>query len=323
MWQNKSEALLHQPLANPTSWAGAFQHDLVKLAVGRRLQAPVAAAPAYLAAAAVMMVKDEADIIGENLLWMFHTGLRRIIILDNDSTDATAAIVERFRRAHGDVELLVLKDPLLRYMQSEKTTGLFRLAISIWPDLRWVIPVDADEFLIAEAGLAALDEVARPADAVVIPKVIHFRQDHGLDPGDDAMADMACRSSLFFVPPKIIARPNPLAIVTQGNHQIRFADEHRAVYEGGLRHGLYYREFPNRSFAHFLRKVRNGGTAIKAAEAFLGHRIGGWHWVDYHEILTTQGPDQLRAIYQRDCIRQPGGGFVLDEFLVDASALRN
>ena len=272
IWGHDPISLKEQPLIDPTTWAGAIQRETVSFGTGATLHTPDQPGPAYAGAAVVMMAKDEADIIGENLVWLYATGARRFIIDDNGSTDATAVIIERFRRARHDVELLVLKDPIVRYMQAEKTTGLFRLALSIWPDLRWVVPVDADEFLIAERGLGVLDAVDGGVDAVAIPKAVHFRPPGAVHAGGSIMGKMDHRSPMFCVPPKIITRTNILTTITQGNHKVRLLDNRPPVYAGGFGLGLYYREFPTRSFEHFLRKIRNGGPAVKAAELHLATR---------------------------------------------------
>ena len=322
IWGQNPGALREQPLVNPETWAGAVQHDVVRFGLEAPLRTPAQPGKAYFAAAVVMMVKDEADIIGENLTWLYFTGLRRFVLLDNGSTDETAVIIERFRRAHQDSEVLVLKDPLIRYMQAEKTTGLYRLAISIWPDVRWIIPADADEFLIAEQGYEVLDDNSSRVDAVSIPKVIHFRREDSLQHGASVMGRMDYRSPLFCVPPKIVARNNLFITITQGNHKVRLVDDRPPIYTGGFKLGLYYREFPTRSFQHFLCKIRNGGPAIKAAEAFLGRKVGGEHWVNYYEALQSGGEGNLLKIYLSEWVRTSAPGFVVDPFVVDASALK-
>ncbi len=322
IWGLNPAAVREQPLVNPETWAGAVQHDILRFGLEAPLRTPPAPGKAYFAAAVVMMVKDEADIIGENLSWLYYTGLRRFVLLDNGSTDNTSVIIERFRRAYRDTEVLVLKDPLIRYMQAEKTTGLFRLAISIWPDIRWVIPADADEFLIAEQGYEVLDENSSRVDAISIPKVIHFRREDSVATEASVMGRMDYRSPLFCVPPKIIARNNLFITITQGNHKVRLVDDRGPVYASGLKLGLYYREFPTRSFQHFLCKIRNGGPAIKAAESFLGRKVGGEHWVNYYEALQSGGEGHLLAIYIREWVRANSPGFVVDPFVVNADALK-
>ena len=321
IWQSNPEALRQQPLTSRGSWAGAVQHDLVSFGLDGQLRLPGRAGEPYLGAAMVMMAKDEADIIGENLTWHYAAGLRRFIFIDNGSTDETAVIIKRFQRLRLDAEVIVVNDPIVRYMQAEKTTGLYRLALSIWPDIRWVIPADADEFLVATDGLSVLDDVPNGIDALSVAKVIHFRELGRPFNGRSRMEQMTVRSPPFCVPPKIIARHDLFLTITQGNHKVRLVDNRVPVYAGAFGHGLYYREFPTRSFEQFLRKVRNGGPAIKAAEAFLGHKVGGEHWIKYHDELLAGGEEHLLGVYQRDWIRDVSNGFVHDLFSVDASHL--
>ena len=128
------------------------------------------------------------------------------------------------------------------------------------------------------------------------------------------MARMACRSELFVVPPKVAAVHDPLLTITQGNHKVALLDRRPARYKGGFGFGLYYREFPTRSFEHFLRKVRNGGRAVRAAEAYLGRPVGGEHWTQYYDQLQSGGEVQLLETYRREWIREYGPGFVSDAF---------
>lgn len=321
IWNLNIHALRDLPPIDPHCWAGAVHNELQRFGMDARLQTPEASGAPFLAAAVVMMVKDEGDIIGENLTWLYHIGIRRFIVINNESIDNTEKILNNFDCIYKDVELLVLRDPLVRYMQAEKTTGMYRLALSIWPDIRWIIPVDADEFLIAEHGISVLDEIDGRFDAVSIPKTVHFRSGDTHESSESVMRRMPLRSTLFIVPPKIIGRNNLLMTIEQGNHKVRFIDERPPVYIGGFQFGLYYREFPTRSFTHFLRKIANGGRAIKEAEAFLGRKVGGEHWVRLYEQLQEGGEEGLFEIYQRDWIRTDGERCIIDPFVVDAGAL--
>lgn len=44
------------------------------------------------------MVKDEEDVIFENLVWHFCVGFRKFIIVDNNSTDKTRILIEKFQK---------------------------------------------------------------------------------------------------------------------------------------------------------------------------------------------------------------------------------
>ncbi len=315
IWSLNPRSLSEQPTIDARSWAGSVQAEVRRFGLAPQLGMPSMPAAPYLRAAVVMMVKDEADIITQNLLWLHAIGLRRMIVLDNNSTDGTAMLLTLFAHDHPEVELVTVHDPLVRYMQAEKTTGLYRMALSLWPDLRWVFPIDADEFLIPQMGLTALDSVPSGIDALTIPKVIHFRHSLTAEGAElSVMERMAYRSPLFVVPPKIVAVHDPFIRITQGNHKVSLLDNRPPAYQGGFSLGFYYREFPTRSFEQFLRKVRNGGPAIRAAEAYLGRPIGGEHWVQYYDQLRAGGEVQLLETYRREWVRGEAQDFVLDSF---------
>jgi hypothetical protein len=315
IWSLNPRSLSEQPTIDVRSWAGSVQSEVRQFGLAPVLLAASLPAPAYLKAAVVMMVKDEADIILQNLCWLHAIGVRRMIVLDNNSSDGTALKLTLFAHDHPEVELVTVHDPLVRYMQAEKTTGLYRMALSLWPDLRWVFPIDADEFLIPQRGLAVLDQVPSGIDALTIPKVIHFRHSLSAEGAElGVMERMAYRSPLFVVPPKVVAVHDPFIRITQGNHKVLLMDNRPAAYEGGFSYGFYYREFPTRSFEHFLRKVGNGGPAIRAAEAYLGHSVGGEHWTTYYDQLQAGGEAQLLEVYRREWVRGAAAEFVLDGF---------
>lgn len=261
------------------------------------------------------MVKDEADIIHANLCWLHHIGARRFMVMDNMSADGTWQELMRFQADRPDAELLLIRDPVIAHYQSEKISAMAHLAKARWPDLDWVLPVDADEFCQAKRGLQALGEVPGHVQALTVPKVIHFLRKGSKEasPGRADFANMSVRSSLFCVPPKVMARADPALRIRQGNHSVFAEHDMPVIYAGAFGYGFFHREFQTRSFAQFLRKVRNGGAAILAARAD-GRNVGGEHWLAWHKTLAEQGEAGLRAVYEEQCFREPGGGYVHDHF---------
>jgi hypothetical protein len=125
-------------------------------------------------------------------------------------------------------------------------------------------------------------------------------------------------SPIFEVPPKIALRADLDLSITQGNHMVaRVSCSGR--YEGGFKHGLYYREYPVRSFEHFLRKTRNGGRAIRSAEAFVGHSVGGGHWLEVYDLLHSAGEAALFERYQHHWISDAHERFRFKSFRGAAS----
>jgi hypothetical protein len=316
IWHHDPEGLARTAPCDPQSWAGSVQQELLTHGIGADLAAPPGPFPAYPRCAVVTMVKDEADIIHAALSWLYHIGARRFLLMDNMSSDGTWQQLMRFQTDRPDVELLVIRDPVVAYYQSEKMSALAQLAKAHWPDIGWVLPVDADEFCVARRGLQALDEVPAHVEALTVPKVIHFLRAGTPEaaPGPADFARMSVRSSLFCVPPKVIARADPSLRISQGNHKIFAEHDRQIVYAGAFRYGFFHREFQTRSFAHFVRKVRNGGAAILAAQAD-GRNVGGEHWLAWHKTLTEQGEEGLRAVFATQCFRTPGGGYLDDVFV--------
>jgi hypothetical protein len=301
VWSHNPDGLVNAPDASTTSWAGSVQQEVRMF--GNRPEAgwPAAKADPYPAMALIMMVKDEGDIISENIRWHYFVGVRKFLILDNSSNDETARNLKSLSKTLTGVEFLILNDPTISYLQAQKTTGLFRLAISIWPEVRWVIPTDADEFLIPQRGFQSLELVPEHVDAVTVPKSIHFQnriQTYRVD--ERFFSGMDLCSPIFEVPPKIILRADIKLAITPGNHMIsRDGDDPK--YDGGFKYGLYYREYPVRSFEHFLKKTRNGGRAVLAAEA-QGYSVGGGHWIEAYNILQSDGEVGLWQLYQHKWI---------------------
>jgi hypothetical protein len=318
IWRHDHEGLVRTGPCNPASWAGSVQRELLDNTIHADLATESGPFPAFSYCAVVTMVKDEADIIFANLRWLYHVGARRFVVMDNMSADETWSEVLRFDAGHSDAEVLLLRDPVMQYYQSEKMSALMQLALQRWPDIAWVLPVDADEFCVARHGLRALAYVPPQVQALTVPKVIHFLRGGETEPAAPriAFARMPVRSSLFCVPPKVIARARPELRISQGNHKVFAEQEARVVYAGGFQYGFFHREFQTRSFAHFLLKVRNGGAAILAARAD-GRDVGGEHWVAWYRILAQQGEAGLMTAYYDACFREPGGGYVLDPWQPD------
>lgn len=316
IWEGQQEALNSYPLVSSSSWAGSIQRDIIKFGQSSApLLWPSVQQDPCLDVSVIMMVKDEADVIGENLHWLYFVGVRRFVVIDNNSSDRTPKIIDEFRYLSKEIEMLLIHDPVMRYFQKEKTTGMFHFARSVWPDLKWVFPIDADEFLIPQLGFDPLKELSPDVDAITIPKVIHSlsKESFGYDP--DALFNMPIRSHFYVVPPKVAARVNSEASIEQGNHFVSFPHGKSPKHASGMHLGFYYREFPTRSFAQFLRKVRNGGLAIQAAKKYDSLRsCGGDHWTSYYEALVNGGEEALFKVFQDQFVHAPTGGWTTDPF---------
>jgi len=91
--------------------------------------APADADPSARVALA-MRVRNEEDIVFQNLAWHFASGLRRFLIVDQASTDSTRAEIARFARACEPLgaRIVVLDDPEPADVSGLKATAAARAA---------------------------------------------------------------------------------------------------------------------------------------------------------------------------------------------------
>ena len=314
IWQMDSQAVPHLPRANPRSWAGSVQADMIAYLENPSLDLQTTQFAPYTPCAALMMVKDEADIIRANLDWLYAIGVRRFVVTDNDSHDGTWDELTRFRHERRDVEVLLISDPIVAHYQARKTSGMCQLARSVWPDVEWLFPVDADEFLNTRFGLRSLVYVPDEVSVLTVPKVIHFQTRAGHTLQTTPFSHMPVRCRPFAVPPKIILRASRWLDVSLGNHHAVSASGQDIHHAGGLQYGFFHREFQTRSFAQFRSKVLNGGPAVLAAMR-MGHDVGGQHWLAWYDAFVQGGEAALRAEYETAAFREVGGEYVEDLFV--------
>lgn len=122
--------------------------------------------------AAVLVVRNEVDIIRLCVLHHLAIGCERIFVLDNGSSDGTEVVLQR----------LAARVPLSwssdagTYRQAEFATGLAHEAARDGAD--WILPLDADEFWVAPNGLHAALDSSSDSGAMEVARV-EFIQSRG------------------------------------------------------------------------------------------------------------------------------------------------
>jgi len=97
--------------------------------------------------AMAIQVKDEADIIEDNISYHSKKGCEAFFIVDNGSTDGTREILENLKL---DFNITIIDDLTPDHNQSANMTMLTELARKQGFD--WVIENDADEFWYPKSG---------------------------------------------------------------------------------------------------------------------------------------------------------------------------
>jgi hypothetical protein len=188
----------------------------------------------------VMLVRNEADIIRANLLHHLASGIDHILVVDNGSTDGTAAVLDECA-ATGRVHVASRPGP---FLQPETTTEFAREAFL--RGARWVIPIDADEFWYAPhdslrevlddaAGAGALEVevvnfIQRREQDVAEPRALLTMTRRAPAPiGTSGEApDLVESGCISFVecryPPKYVSRASIALQIAQGNHAVSSTD---------------------------------------------------------------------------------------------------
>ena len=247
--------------------------------------------------ALITMIKDEDDIIYENLVWHFCVGFRKFVIVDNNSTDNTRLLVDRFKReVVGKAIVVVIDDPIVEYTQSRKTTGAMLFTHSVWPEVDWVFPVDADEFWYPNVRLQSiLNKIPSKTDVILTMQYNHMpikTAEHFTSSGYFHENINFRMKSLSGGLGKVAIRPRIDIVIAQGNHSA--SSKTRSLnYSGGNTLGLDMRHFQMRSTAQTEKKYWNGAKAnLLAQELGVVAKGKGVHWSSFKEEVDKKGIKQ-------------------------------
>lgn len=239
---------------------------------------------------AVTMVKDEADIIRYTIENLINQGVDEILVADNCSTDGTFEILREIAAVE-PVWVEVDEDPA--YYQSEKMTRLARKAFDLY-DADVVVPFDADEYWTGQ-GCSLRKALERSTSPVMaVPLFNYFPSTTDKDE-DDPFRRILTRGKEVSPLPKVAVRNIPNLVIQQGNHSATGGDT-TEVSSAMIGH------FPWRSYAQFERKVSNGYRAYLSTD--LPEDVGA-HWRSYGRLLESDGPDALRAHYEKWFVDPP------------------
>lgn len=233
---------------------------------------------------AIMLVKDEADII-ETTLRHLATQVDEIVVADNRSTDGTWEELEYLRDA--GLPLLIEDDPVVGYYQSRKMTVLARDAGDRGHE--WVVPCDADEIWYSTHG--RVGDILGTLAVEVAEAVLYDHVATGSDPADDdPTVSIGWRRHERGGLPKVACRVRPGLAIEMGNHGAHYPGPTATLQEA-----LTVRHFPYRSAEQMVSKVRNGAAAYAATN--LPPDIGQ-HWREYGDLLEKAGEQAIFDVFR-------------------------
>ena len=223
----------------------------------------------------ISMVRNEADIIRLNVLYHLASGIDRMLVVDNGSTDGTDRVLQQLSLQDARVRWSRDDGP---FLPSRVMTKLAREAFEEGAD--WVVPVDADEFWHAPGG--DLRGVLEDAEAGVLKaRAVNFiqRRSQG-ESSPDALIHMTGRAAAPVGPPghaqslvesgqiafvekvypqKCVCRPTAEVQIETGHHSISGANGPRVRTEE-----LLCLHAPMRSRAALAERIYSAGRASVA-----------------------------------------------------------
>ena len=203
----------------------------------------------------ISVVRNEADVI--EAFVRHHTAqLDRIVVVDHRSQDNTAEIVRSLADEGLAVELRTDGSPAQR-----QTQLLSELMHEVAGEADWVVPLDADEFLVAEGGSVREVLAGAPSDRVARVPWRTYVPAAGDDPAE--------RHVLRRIRSRRAAEPRPVWKVVvprafcgrgfridQGNHAVVSEAGDRVEHSSAP--GLFLAHLPVRSGEQLQRKVLGG-----------------------------------------------------------------
>lgn len=244
---------------------------------------------------AIGMVKNEEDILEAFVRHTLHY-VDRIHLIENGSQDATLEILQRLQ-AEG-LALDVTVDHTFKYNQGYRITALYgKVLLKHKP--RFVIPLDADEFIQAESKDFFISQLERipPNGMGVWP----WRTCVPSNPNTVLIRDRfaLARKHESKQHGKIILRPpengiDPRLEITQGAHS---AIRSRRSLPGVIFDQMHLAHLPVRSIRQLTQKVILGWMA-NVSQFKTTDPACGFHWGElYRRVLELTSEDLVREAY--------------------------
>jgi hypothetical protein len=220
-----------------------------------------------------LLVRDNADIVAENMDFHLAMGVDHILVTNNRSEDATRDIVLDYVRRGAATLIDEFDDD---YDQSAWVTRMARMAAR---DLSadWVINSDVDEFWWPLDGNLKAVFASAPTDCdVLFAPRLNFLPMHALAAAfwrEMVWRYVVSRNALGEpLPGKVAHRAVADITVAEGNHTVTSAFLKSAQRLGRIE----ILHFPYRSYAQYAGKIAKGGAAVERNTKVDAGVFGTW-----------------------------------------------
>lgn len=230
-----------------------------------------------------LLIRDNQDILEDNIEHHIRQGIDFFIITDNRSTDTSRSIAERYV-ARGIAE--IIDESGENYNQALWVTRMARRAYDYHAD--WVINNDADEFWISQRPGETVRETiqqlpqecrfisAQRWNAIITKSNIDEKW-----PISGTLFDRQSINSLGNpLPPKVAHRADPTIQVEHGNHCVQSKNQFGITDTNSL----MILHYPFIGYKNYENKIRLGGRSY-ASHASLADNVGATWRNDFQFYL--------------------------------------
>ena len=240
-----------------------------------------------------LLVKNEEAMIERNLQFHKQMGVDGFIVTDNNSSDGTMRILEKYKQKGWILE--IIEETATGYEQKRWVDRMVEKAKRDY-NADWVINADADEFWYARSGSLKNELASTSANVVRCPWQNMFPEDglpfwewtqHVQPVPDYTPYDLSPYAIYERQNKKVAHRADGYIQISMGNHKVAMFPR-RTVWSEDI--VIYH--FTIRGRQQFIDKMVQGGKELEKHEG----KHGGRHWRYFYE-LYKQG--KLDAEYER------------------------
>lgn len=253
-----------------------------------------------------LLVKNEEDVLEDNLIFHKHMGVDGFIITDNNSTDRTLEIIEKYKDKGWIKE--VIKEGATNYKQKEWVDRMaWKAKTSYKAD--WIINADADELWYAPSGNLKTELASTDANVLMCKmKCVYPIEGQPFWKWNETVSAVSSTEEYDLSPYSLFARQNPKVIhraagyiqISMGNHKVAMFPKRKKESQICVYH------YNIRGKQHFMEKMINGGKQLEQNPSKHGGRHWRYFYQLYKENLLEAEYDRTIGVASYDRLRKDG-----------------